>query len=114
MRSLGCLPRGPSFCPWVLTKVNGPSVPDHFHRTQGELFWALCGPDKAGLGHASLASSTAWLSLPEKGGPVPQGSEIVLALSHGLPRDYSWVGVEVGLEQDGRGPRPQASRGQDR
>lgn len=62
-------------------------------------FWALRNPDKAGLGHASLALGKALLSRPEKGGPVPQGSGAVLALRRGLPGSTAGVGVEVGLEQ---------------
>lgn len=62
-------------------------------------FWAPCNPDKAGLGHASLALAKALLPQPEKGGPVPQGSGAVLALRQGLPGSTARVGVEVGLER---------------
>lgn len=61
-------------------------------------FWTLCDPDKAGLGHGSLAPATALLSQPEKGEPVPQSSGTVLAPRHDVPRGYCWGGSGGGLE----------------
>ena len=49
LRCLGCLPQGPSFCPWVLMKVNDPVFQAISIGLEGKGFWALCGPDKAGL-----------------------------------------------------------------